>query len=42
MGHDIYVKGENMVTKEEEEGKVAMKGFCRRNWKVFEGIAVAG
>lgn len=30
-----------MAAKEEEEGKVAMKDF-HRNWKVFEGIAVAG
>lgn len=42
MGHDITVKGESMVAKEEEEEKVTMKDFCRRNWKVLEGNAVAG
>lgn len=36
MGHDIIVKGESVVAKEEEEGKVAMKDFHRRNWKVKE------
>lgn len=41
MGHDVIVKGESVAAKEEEEGKVAMKDF-HRNWKVFEGIAVAG
>lgn len=42
MGYDINVKGESLVAKEEEEGRVAMKDFCTRNWKVVEGIAVAG
>lgn len=36
MGHDIIVKGEIVAAKEEEEGKVAMKDFHGRNWKVKE------